>query len=373
MYKTMYSEEHYNRLLYTAALTQIPGIGVRTARKIIARFGNAESFFKEGNRLKKAEQKLTASDLKHALLWAERELEQTTKRNISAIDMHNPHFPKRLNACEDSPLVLFYKGEIDFNTRRTVAVVGTRKASSYGQRCVESVIQTLETFGCTLISGLAIGIDTAAHKSAEQLGIQNIGVLAHGLDRIYPHENKNLATKMALNGGVLSEFPVGTKPEKNNFPMRNRIIAGLADAVVVVEAGTSGGALITANIASSYNRDVFAFPGRISDDRSSGCNRLIRSHRAAILSHADDLAFYMGWDAPSKKPEEKLYSVPLSDEEKCVIQLIKEGKSQLDQMLQNNTLPHYQLSALLLGLEFKNLIKAMPGNVWVLCETNYLS
>jgi DNA processing protein len=236
---------------------------------------------------------------------------------------------------------------------------------------VESVIQTLKSFDCALISGLAVGIDTAAHKSAEQLGIQNIGVLAHGLDRIYPHENKNLATKMALNGGVISEFPIGTKPEKNNFPMRNRIIAGLADAVVVVEAGTSGGALITANIASSYNRDVFAFPGRISDDRSSGCNRLIRSHRAAILSHADDLAFYMGWDVPAIKMTEQLHLEMLNDDEKRIITLIKEGKSHPDQMLQENNWQHYQLSALLLGLEFKNMIKPLSGNVWTLRETNY--
>ena len=371
MYKTMYSEEHYKRLLYTAAITQIPGIGVRTARKIIARFGNAEGFFKDAGKSKKAEQKFAAADLKQALVWAERELEQTVKHNISAIDMLDLDFPRRLNACEDSPLVLYYKGALDFNTRRNIAVVGTRKASSYGQRCVESIMQTLKTFDCTLISGLALGIDTAAHKSAEQLGIQNIGVLAHGLDRIYPSENKNLATKMALNGGVLSEFPVGTKPEKNNFPMRNRIIAGLADAVVVVEAGTSGGALITANIASSYNRDVFAFPGRISDDRSSGCNRLIRSHRAAILSHADDLAFYMGWDVPSKKTTEQKLFVILNDNEKHIIQLIKEGKSHPDQMLQEKNLQHYQLSAILLGLEFKNLIKPLPGNIWTLCDAAY--
>jgi DNA processing protein len=368
MYKTMYLEEHYKRLLYTVAITQIPGIGVRTARKIIARFGNAEVFFKDTGKSKKAEPKFAAADLKQALIWAEREIEQTVKHNISAIDMLDPSFPHRLNACEDSPLVLYYKGALDFNTRRNIAVVGTRKASSYGQRCVESIMQTLKTFDCTLISGLALGIDTAAHKSAEQLGIQNIGVLAHGLDRIYPYENKNLATKMALNGGILSEFPIGTKPEKNNFPMRNRIIAGLADAVVVVEAGTSGGALITANIASSYHRDVFAFPGRISDDRSSGCNRLIRSHKAAILSHADDLAFYMGWDVPTKKTQEHLQFVVLNDDEKRVIQLIKEGKSHIDQMLQQIILQHYQLSALLLGLEFKNIIKPMPGNVWCLCD-----
>jgi DNA processing protein len=367
----MYSEEHYKRLLYTTAITQIPGIGVRTARKIIARFGHVEAYFKDGSIAQKSDQKTAAADLKRALIWAERELEQSAKHNISAIDMLDPNFPKRLNTCDDSPLVLFYKGEMDLNARRTVAVVGTRKASSYGHRCVESVIQTLKSFDCTLISGLAVGIDTAAHKSAEQLGIQNIGVLAHGLDRIYPHENKNLATKMALNGGVISEFPIGTKPEKNNFPMRNRIIAGLADAVVVVEAGTSGGALITANIASSYNRDVFAFPGRISDDRSSGCNRLIRSHRAAILSHADDLAFYMGWDVPAIKMTEQLHLEMLNDDEKRIITLIKEGKSHPDQMLQENNWQHYQLSALLLGLEFKNMIKPLPGNVWTLRETNY--
>ena len=373
MYKTMYSEEHYKRLLYAAAITQLPGIGLRTARRIVARFGNAEGFFKDVSKAKKTEQKFAPSDLKQALIWAERELEQAVKHNISVIDMLDPNFPRRLNACDDSPLILFYKGAMDLNTSRTVAVVGTRKASNYGHRCVESVMQTLKTFDCTLISGLAVGIDTAAHKSAEQLGIQNIGVLAHGLDRIYPHENKNLATKMALNGGILSEFPVGTKPEKNNFPMRNRIIAGLADATVVVEAGTSGGALITANIASSYNRDVFAFPGRISDDRSSGCNRLILSHRAAILSQSDDLAFYMGWDVPTKKTVEPLHFAMLNEDEKSVIELIKEGRSHLDQMLQEKHWQHYHLSALLLGLEFKNIIKPLPGNVWALCDAAYKS
>lgn len=358
-----------NELLHTIALSLLPGVGHITARKIIQTTGSSTEFF---NELKKGSFKefkqrwLRDHNVKETLILAERELENIRKHNINCLTIHDPDYPRRLNACDDSPIVLYTRGEMDLNAPRFVALVGTRKATPYGIRATEELVDQLKTHQCTLISGLAYGIDTTAHRAARDAGIQNIAALAHGLDRVYPSVNKNLARSMESFGGLVSDFPTGTKPDRVNFPIRNRIIAGLADAVVVVEAATSGGALITADIALSYHRDVFAVPGRVTDDYSNGCNLLIRNNRAAILTAAKDLSWHLGWKSSQKQTAsvQTKIQIDLSENEELLLKLVRQGIQELDQILRNTEMSINHVTAGLLSLEFKGMIKALPGKSW---------
>lgn len=358
-----------DELLHTIALSLLPGVGHITARKILQTSGTASEFFRE---LKKGSFKefkqrwLSNSSVLETYLRAERELESIQKHQINCLTLNDPEYPRRLNACDDGPVVLYTRGEMDLNAPRYVALVGTRKATPYGIRATEELIKQLELHQCTLISGLAYGIDTAAHRGARDAGIQNIAALAHGLDRVYPNSNKNLARAMESFGGLVSDFPTGTKPDRVNFPIRNRIIAGLADAVVVVEAASSGGALITADIATSYHRDVFAVPGRVTDDYSNGCNLLIRNNRAAILTAAKDLSWHLGWKSSTKQavPVQTKIQIDLTDKEELLLKLVRQGVQELDQILRNTDMPINHVTASLLSLEFKGMIKALPGKTW---------
>jgi DNA processing protein len=347
----------------------LPGVGHITARKILQTSGSSTEFF---NELKKGSFKefkqrwLRDHSAKETLIQAEREIENLRKHNITCLTLTDADYPRRLNACEDGPIVLYCRGEMDLNAPRFVALVGTRKATPYGIRATEELIDQLNAHNCTLISGLAYGIDTAAHRAARDAGIQNIAALAHGLDRVYPSVNKNLARSMEKLGGLVSDFPTGTKPDRVNFPIRNRIIAGLADAVVVVEAATSGGALITADIATSYHRDVFAVPGRVNDDYSNGCNLLIRNNRAAILTAAKDLSWHLGWKASQKQTVyvQSKIQIDLSENEELLLKLVRQGVQELDQILRQTEMPINHITASLLSLEFKGMLKALPGKIW---------
>lgn len=347
----------------------LPGVGHITARKILQTSGSSTEFF---NELKKGSFKefkqrwLRDYSVKETFIQAEREIENLRKHNITCLTLADADYPRRLNACEDAPIVLYSRGEMDLNAPRFVALVGTRKATPYGIRATEELVEQLKAHNCTLISGLAYGIDTAAHRAARDSGIQNIAALAHGLDRVYPSVNKNLARSMETLGGLVSDFPTGTKPDRVNFPIRNRIIAGLADAVVVVEAATSGGALITADIATSYHRDVFAVPGRVNDDYSNGCNLLIRNNRAAILTAAKDLSWHLGWKVSQKHTvavQAKMH-VDLTENEELLLKLVRQGVQELDQILRNTEMPINHITASLLSLEFKGMLKALPGKMW---------
>jgi DNA processing protein len=366
MYKFSSALNYSSELHYSIAITLLPGIGYRTARKIIRETGSAQQFFRE---LKSGRVRRDAfpSDLvKQSLSFAEREIEQFEKYKIRALHLDEPEFPRRINACDDGPIVLYTKGEMDLNSARCIAIVGTRNATSYGIRVTKELVEHIARYKGSVISGLAYGIDTAAHRAANEMGVQNVGVVAHGLDKLYPSSNATLARKMERFGGLVSDFKIGTLPDRTNFPMRNRIIAGLCDATIVVEAGTKGGALITAKMANAYNRDVFAVPGRHSDAYSSGCNLLVRNNEAAILASASDLAWHLGWEEPElfEKKTTGVAQVKLDENETILLSLIRKGVNSLDTICDAVDLQHHMISAALLSLEFKKLVRSLPGKTW---------
>jgi len=310
----MLPNDHNEELFYQLALTFVPGIGTKRGRVLLEHFGNATDIFKcPLKELKNADGvgEIKAKGFRDAevLGMAEKELNFVLKNDIHALYRGNK-YPARLNNCSDAPLVLFYKGTAYLEATKTVAIVGTRKNTDYGHQLCEELVEGLrEQEDILIISGLALGIDAIAHKKCVQLGVPTIGVLGHGLDRIYPYNHKSLSDQMIENGGILAEFPSGTLPDRTNFPMRNRIVAGLSDVTVVVESHMAGGALITAHMASGYNREVAAFPGRVNDSRSAGCNEIIRTNIAAMITNAKDLAELMNWgDAKPKAVQKQLMS-----------------------------------------------------------------
>ncbi|MEO6849479.1 MAG: DNA-processing protein DprA, partial [Mucilaginibacter sp.] len=266
-------------LLHRIGLTFIRNIGPASAKLLLAHFGDAEQIFKAPrNKLLKVpgigEKRIDMLDFTTVLQRAEEELKFVDKNGIEVIFYTDPAYPKRLKNCVDGPVLLYAKGNINLNVPKVVSIVGTRSATDYGKQLCRQVVEELQQHNVLIVSGLALGIDVMAHKECLKQNMQTVGVLGHGLDRVYPFQNKSTAEKMLENGGLLTEFPSGTIPDRENFPQRNRIVAGLADATVVIEASVKGGALITAEIANSYDRDVFAFPGRINDEYSEGCNFL---------------------------------------------------------------------------------------------------
>jgi DNA processing protein len=276
-------------------------------------------------------------------------------------------YPTRLLHCEDAPALIYFKGDIDLNAARMISVVGTRMPSDYGKQCTKMLIEQLAEFHPVIVSGLAYGIDTLAHRFALKSQLPTIGILAHGLDRIYPPENKLMAREMIQVGGLLTEFMSDTQPDACNFPMRNRIVAGLVDAVVVIESGIKGGSMITADIANSYNKDVFALPGRINDEKSLGCNLLIRENKASIFSCGADIAAALNWDikpTPFIKRQPELFP-DLSGEEKTVMDILTPGNPwHIDALLSVTGFKSSRLAASLLKLEMLGLVKQQPGRFY---------
>jgi len=352
------------------ALTFIPGVGDITQRNLIRHFGSARAvidssagMLQEVNGIGK---KIAAQILEgkaKAYERAEEEIAFAKKHQIRILCRDDDDYPYRLKECYDAPAVLYYRGKADLNASRMVSVVGTRHATGYGRGLCERLVEELVAYGVTVVSGMAYGIDTFAHKSSVQQGLPTIGVMGHGLDQIYPAQNRNLAVTMLQNGGLLSEFPSGTTPERTNFPQRNRIIAGMADVTVVVEAAVRGGALITAEIANNYNRDVCAFPGNVHLPFSSGCNLLIKSHRANLITSAKDLAYLMDW----QPWEEATEPVPLAlaGNDKLLHDLLVDHEQLgIDDIAALSGLPQSKLAIHLLELEMKGLVITMPGKVF---------
>jgi DNA processing protein len=287
--------------LHAIALTMVPGIGPKLAKTLISYCGSPKAVFNEKN------SKLTkipgigatlvqALKKSEHLKTAEKELQFVNDKNIQILPYYDASYPRRLKQVEDSPSLLYYKGSECLNPDRVVAIVGTRTPSDNGIINCERLVEELKPFNVQVISGLAYGIDSTAHKCCVQCSIPTIGIPGHGLDRIYPAKNKMLLQKMLDNGGILSQFPSGTKPDREHFPMRNKVIAAMADVVVVVESKRSGGSMITATFANDYFKDVFAFPGRIQDENAEGCNKLIKEHRAHLLESAKDISYIMRWE-----------------------------------------------------------------------------
>lgn len=361
-------------LKYQIALTMIPKVGGITAKKLIAYCGGVEGIFKEKKvslmKIPGIGESIANTVVKHDLFsLVDKEMDFISKNNIKTLFYTDADYPSRLKHCDDGPILLFYKGNARLNVDKIVAVVGTRSITEYGkQKCTE-IIEGLKKYNPLILSGLAYGVDARAHKTALDLDLATVGVLGHGLDRIYPPLNKSLADRMLdSNGGLLSDFVSNTKPDRENFPKRNRIIAGMADVLVVVEAAVTGGALITANIANSYSRDVFAVPGRTTDSYSQGCNKLIKTLKANLVESAADIEYVMGWEPETQKSrkitQQQLF-LELDKEETALVDLLKSnGDISFDLLVQKSGLGFSKVSALLLNLEFKGVVANLPGKMF---------
>jgi len=360
-------------LLFRIALTKIPSIGPILTRNLIHHFHSAKFVFeaslKELLKVQGISAQLAKSILaKNTFKNAEEELVFLEEENINCIFFNDDAYPERLKHNHGSPVILYSKGNLTLDHPRNVAIVGTRKYTPIGKQNTENLVEGLKKYNVQIVSGLAYGIDFLAHNKAVEQNIPTIGVLGHGLSMIYPYDHKVLANAMLENGGLLTEFPFKTGINKDQFPMRNRIVAGLCDAIIVVESAVKGGSIITAEYANNFNKDVFAFPGRIQDKQSGGCNRLIKINKAHLLEKPEDIAYIMGWNKENRGIgiQQTLF-VDLSKQDEKVIETIKKyGESSFDKISYDTEIQNSELASLLLNLEFKGIIKSLPGKRFIL-------
>jgi DNA processing protein len=364
-----------SELLYRTALTKIPKVGAVTSKNLIAHFGSAEGVFKARR-----------SDLLHiggigdtiatsilsseVLTWAENELQFIADNHIKVMFHTDADYPRRLKMLTDCPMQLYYSGNADLNAARCVGIVGTRHPSGYGIRLCQEIVDGLAQYNPLIISGLAYGIDITAHRRCVEKNVPTIGVMGNGLQRIYPHDHRATAAQMCENGGLLTEYPSDQSPDAMHFPMRNRIIAGMCDAVIVVETAAKGGSMITANLAVDFDRELFAIPGRVDDKKSKGCNDLIRRQKAQLMESAEDFAKFLSWsdmDAKKAAPQTSLF-VELDDTEALIVSSLKkyENGAVIDALSYDTLLSQSRLAAVLLSLEFKGVIRALPGKRFVM-------
>jgi DNA processing protein len=300
---------------------------------------------------------------KEALIRSEKPYDYCVKNRIDCMFYTDKNYPQRLKNCVDGPLLIYLKGAVKLNTKRVVAIVGTRNSTAYGEQIVKSIIQSFKGQNITVISGLALGIDTLVHRYCVAYSVPTIGVLGHGIDRVYPTRNISLAEQMKGSGGLISEFIPGTTPKPENFPKRNRIVAGLADATIVVESKLKGGSLITANLANDYNRDVFAFPGSIHQEVSKGCNKLIHDQKAHLIQDSLDFLTLMNWQPAERTIQHSSDFKSLSENQKTIVtSLLKNQLAQIDRISIETALPISKLNSELFGLEMDGVIKSHPGN-----------
>lgn len=362
------------KTLYRIALTRISGIGVALARALMQAVGDEEAIFTGNIRRLEAVPRISKRLIREirnpeVLRRAEEELDFISRNDIRPLFFTDTDYPRRLASCVDAPILLYAKGNIDFNREKVLGVVGTRNATKYGLELCRKLIADLSARfpDLAVVSGLAYGIDICAHRAALQNNISTVAVLAHGLDRIYPPQHRNTAVEMLEKGALLTEFPHKTNPDRYNFVKRNRIVAGISDALIVVESGEKGGSLITAEIADSYYREVFAVPGRIGDKASAGCNRLIAANKAILLHDAQSLIQHLGWSKSDKSepPKQRELFLNLSpEEEKVFIALGKEDAMQVNRLAVELNLPLSELFFTLLEMEMKNIVEALPGGVY---------
>jgi DNA processing protein len=351
----------------------IPGIGDFLVKQLVSYCGSAEQVFKtpKGKLLKIpgiGEVSAEAIRTGNTFNTAENELRKAEKEDTEIIFFTDKNYPQRLKVIEDAPSLIYYKGNQSLNPDKAVGIVGTRQATEYGKEIVDKICNELAVHQPLIISGLAYGIDIHAHKHALNYGLSTIGVMGSGMDVIYPSTHKETAKKMIHQGGLLTENHFGTKPDAHNFPARNRIIAGLCDALIVVEAAEKGGALITADIANSYNKDVFAVPGNLDQPFSEGCNKLIKTNRANLYTSVKDIEYIMGWNANSIQKAPELNLTAFEPDEQTVIKILKDknGPMMIDEISIRSSLNPSKLASLLLTLEFKNAVKSMPGKMFAL-------
>ncbi len=365
---------------YYVALSMIPLVGGVIARQLINHCGSAEAIFSDSfrhlERIPGIGPKIKHHlSQRHRLLdEAQREVERCAHQGIQVITLASSQYPERLRHIYDAPIVLFYRGSASLDHPKIIGVVGTRQATDYGRRVTEDLIASLAQHEVLIVSGLAYGIDITAHRAALRAGLPTVGVMASGLDIVYPAVHRNDAQQMLEQGGLLTESPLGTKPDGPRFPARNRIIAGLSDAVVVVEAAEKGGALITARLANDYDREVFAVPGSLHQKYARGCHRLIKEHQARLLTDSEDIIKILNWDLPTSQtakarrhPSEEAL-MDLSDEEKVIVGMLAEQPSGMitDDISRASCITVNQLASVLLGLEFKQIVRALPGRKYKL-------
>lgn len=358
-------------LFYVLALLKVEGVGDIIAKKLISHCGSALNVFKT-----KTSQMASIDGIGSVLLKnlkdksvfekADQELKFIRANDIDVSFFMDENYPERLKHCIDGPVLLFSSGNIDFKNRKIISIVGTRQITSYGIEFCKKLIADLAPLNPIIVSGFAYGVDIVAHQAALENNLQTIGVLAHGLNQIYPKTHKKYVSKIEENGGFMTEFWSSSNPEKENFVKRNRIVAGISEATIVIESADKGGSLITANIANDYNRDVFAVPGRTTDKYSQGCNNLIKTQKANLLSSAADLLYILNWDIQKEtKPVQKQLFVTLDqDEQKVYDYLQKNGKELLDTVALQCDFPIYRISGLLLNMELKGVIRPLPGKLF---------
>lgn len=358
--------------LYQLALDLIPGIGDVNAKNLISYCGSASAVFQSNvSQLQKipgiGPDRIESLKSSTYLSQAEDIIKSCEKHHISILHYTDKSYPRKLKQVSDSPNILYAKGNVN-NWSRVIAVVGTRNATEYGQAVTTKIVEDCKALNLVVVSGLAYGIDITAHRAALKADIPTIGVLAGGLDKIYPSLHKKNAEEMLINGGLLSENPPGTKPEAHYFPARNRIIAGMSDAIIVVEAAKKGGALITANIADSYNRTVFAVPGDLNNKYSEGCNYLIRNQKALLFTGVNDIKYHLNWEEGTTGQSSTRDYEALPEEDFKIVTLLSEHKDGLaiDELSWRTQIPVNQLAGHLLNLEFQGLIKTLPGKKYKL-------
>lgn len=360
---------------FILALHRAAGIGDINAKKLISHCGSAEAVFKEKKTvLRKIHGigKTILKELNHAALLeaAEKELLFIEKNDIQVYTVFDPEYPEKLKHCADGPLLVFQKGKINFSARKILSIVGTRMMTNYGRSFLETFIADIKKHHPVIVSGLAFGVDIFAHQTAMQQGLQTVGILAHGLDGVYPKVHRHIAEQMQENGGIISDFWSGSRPDRENFVKRNRIVAGISEATLVIESAKKGGSLITADIANSYNRDVFAVPGRTTDLFSTGCNNLIKQNKAVLLTGVKDLEYMLNWTAEKEvknKAIQKQLFVELDDQEKIICNCLhKNGKQLLDNLALHCRFPIHKTASLLLRLELKGLVRPLPGKMFEL-------
>lgn len=362
------------------ALGFIPGIGSSLTRQLISYCNTAADVFKQpkarllkipgiGNSLADA----IVSARSKAMTDAEKEWQLAEKLKVSLLFYTDAAYPDRLKTIADAPALLYYAGNANLNEKKVVSIVGTRRATEYGKKVTEELVQDLKKHDCLIVSGLAYGIDIAAHRAALRYGLPTIGVMASGVDIIYPSEHRATAAAMRESGGLLTENRIGSAPDAPRFPARNRIIAGMADATIVVEAADKGGALITAELANSYDKDVFAVPGNVNQKSSEGCNKLIAKHKASLITSAADIEYFMNWtDETQAKHKGKAkikpdFTLEYSTEEAIILSLLyDQPEMHIDEISWKAQIPINKLSSILLELEFRGILKNLPGKKFIL-------
>ncbi len=359
-----------NETIYTIALSRLPGINLSIALRLYEKYGSAEAIFalknppEDMNERGKKMLMEAISNRKEVIERAKVELDYCNEKGIQTICFNDARYPNLLRNCDDAPLILFYLGTADLNTKRIISVVGTRRITEYGKDLCRNFCCDLARLlpDTLVVSGLAYGVDIHIHRGCLENNLDTVAVLAHGLDRVYPALHRLTAAKMTKHGGLLTEFLTQTQPKPENFVRRNRIVAGMSVATVVIESAERGGALITARLAQDYNRNVFAFPGRANDQYSQGCNNLISNNVAGLISSAEDFVKQMGWEVNKKKHVQRELFPDLTEQEKKVCQLLaQDDRKQLNQLVVESGISVSILTSVLFDLELKGIVKPIPG------------